>query len=229
MSLLTFAVPFVPHRPCAVHLRHAHHQSNRALVSTYEKATKCSIIPCNSSSASLQDDVSRRELLTLLTAAVTLAAIPSETHALSKTRIMKKAGPPTTLPSGVVYRDISIGKGYAPRKGDAVAIHYSLFYDDLEVESSRESQGLAASPLGFTYGTISGPGSIMKGVYVGMEGMKVGGLRLITVPPELSYGSKGRLPLIPPDATVEFAVSLLSCKRQGTNPNSVIDPKAQAF
>lgn len=110
-----------------------------------------------------------------------------------------------------------------------VAIHYSLFYKDLEVESSRESQGLAASPLGFTYGTISGPGSIIKGVAEGMEGMKVGGLRLITVPPELAFGEKGKKPLIPPNSTVEFAVSLLSCKRAGTNSNSTIDPKSQIY
>lgn len=110
-----------------------------------------------------------------------------------------------------------------------MAIHYSLFFNDLEVESSRESQGLAASPLGFTYGASSGPGAVLKGVNVGMDGMKVGGLRLITVPPELAYGAKGKMPLIPPNSTVDFAVSLLSCKRSGTNPNSMINPKAQAY
>lgn len=134
-----------------------------------------------------------------------------------------------TLPSGVTYRDITVGKGYSPRDGDTVAIHYSLFYKDLEVESSRESQGLAATPLGFTFGAVSGPGSIMPGINLGMDGMKVGGLRLITIPPELAYGEKGKLPLIPGNATVDFAVSLLSCKRQGTNPNIMIDPKAQSF
>ncbi len=59
--------------------------------------------------------------------------------------------------------------------------------------------------------------------------MKVGGLRFITVPPELAYGSKGNAPLIPASATVEFAVSLLSCKRAGSNPNSIINPKSQVF
>ncbi|CAN8067793.1 unnamed protein product, partial [Agarophyton chilense] len=156
-------------------------------------------------------------------------AFPSAACALSKKRILAKAGSLVQLPSGVSYRDVTVGKGYVPRNGDTVAIHYSLFYKDLEVESSRESQGLAASPLGFTYGATSGPGSIMRGVNVGMEGMKVGGLRLITVPPELAFGSKGKAPLIPADSTVDFAVSLLSCKRSGTNPNSVLDPKSQAY
>lgn len=49
--------------------------------------------------------------------------------------------------------------------------------------------------------------------------MKVGGVRLLTVPPELAFGSRGRKPLIPPGATVQFAVQLMSVKRAGKNPN----------
>lgn len=51
----------------------------------------------------------------------------------------------------------------------------------------------------------------------------MGGQRLLVVPPELAYGSRGKPPLVPPNATVEFAVSLLSVRRSGTNPNSVIN------
>lgn len=174
-------------------------------------------------------NVTRRQAINLLATLTVTAAMPRQAKALSKKRIMAKAGPPTTLPSGIVYRDITVGKGYSPRNGDTVAIHYSLFFQDLEVESSRESQGLAASPLGFTYGARSGPGSVIQGINIGMEGMKVGGLRLISVPPELAFGQKGKQPLIPGNATVDFAVSLLSCKRQGTNPNSTINPKSQSF
>lgn len=173
--------------------------------------------------------LSRRQVLHLGAFITASSLLPEPATALSKKRIMAKAGPPVTLPNGIVYRDVSIGKGYIPRSGDTVAIHYSLFYDDLEVESSRESQGLAARPIGFTYGAKEGPGAVMRGINEGIDGMKVGGLRLITVPPELAYGSKGKPPLIPGDATVDFAVSLLSCKRRGTNPNSMIDPKAQAY
>lgn len=171
----------------------------------------------------------RRQLLSLGVALAGVSLLPGNALALNKKRIVAKAGPPVDLPNGVSYRDITVGKGYTPRNGDSVAIHYSLFYKDLEVESSRESQGLAATPIGFTYGATSGPGSVMLGVNIGMEGMKVGGLRLISVPPQYAYGEKGRLPLIPGNATVDFAVSLLSVKRSGTNPISVIDPKAQVF
>lgn len=173
--------------------------------------------------------VSRRRMLQLGALIAASQLLPKPANALSKKRILAKAGPVVTMSSGIEYRDVTVGKGYVPRPGDTVAIHYSLFYDDLEVESSRESQGLAARPLGFTFGAKEGPGAIMRGVNEGMDGMKVGGLRLITVPPELAFGSKGKPPLIPGNATVDFAVSLLSCKRQGTNPNSMIDPKAQSY
>lgn len=173
----------------------------------------------------------RRELLhvSILGGLAVLLGQPEASYALSKKRILAKAGPAVSLPDGISYRDITVGKGYVPRNGDSVAIHYSLFYDDLEVESSRESQGLAASPVGFTFGARSGPGSVLPGLNNGMEGMRVGGLRLITVPPELAFGEKGKPPLIPGSATVDFAVSLLSCKRAGSNPNSMIDPNAQVF
>lgn len=109
------------------------------------------------------------------------------------------------MDNGIVYRDITLGKGYSPSKGDTVAVHYSLFFEDLEVESSRESQGLAALPLGFSFGAEAGPGAAMKGLNLGIVGMKVGGLRLITVPSKFAFGEKGKLPLIPPNATVSSA------------------------
>lgn len=114
--------------------------------------------------------VARRELLRVsglgALAAALVGATPAE--ALNKKRMLAKAGPPVELPGGITYRDINMGKGNSPREGDTVAIHYSLFYDDFEVESSRESQGLAASPVGFTYGARTGPGSILKGLNDGM-------------------------------------------------------------
>jgi FKBP-type peptidyl-prolyl cis-trans isomerase len=178
---------------------------------------------------------SRRALLHALAAASVLPAVisvsPPPAAALTKKRIMAKAGPLVELSDGVSYRDISGGKesGFSPSPGDTVAIHYSLFYDGLEIESSRESQGLAAQPLGFTFGAESGPGSVMKGINVGIDGMKVGGMRLVTIPGDLAYGAKGKMPLIPPDATVEFVISLLSVKRPGKNVNASLDGRSQVY
>lgn len=109
--------------------------------------------------------VGRRSVLTgAIASTVAFAGLlaPPGAQALSKKRILAKAGPEVVLDNGIRYREVNVGKGYSPQKGDTVAVHYSLFYDDLEVESSRESQGLAALPLGFSFGAESGPGSAMK-------------------------------------------------------------------
>ncbi|KAA8492946.1 Peptidyl-prolyl cis-trans isomerase FKBP16-4, chloroplastic [Porphyridium purpureum] len=170
--------------------------------------------------------VSRRtalaQALAVGSAMSSLALVPLPAYALSKRRLKFKTDwlPAEKVPeSGVRFREITVGSGIEPRDGDQVAIHFSLFYNDLEVESSRESQGLAASPYGFTFGRSSGPGSTVPGINIGMAGMKVGGLRLIEIPANYAFGKRGKKPMIPPDATVEYAVQLLSCKRSGTNTN----------
>lgn len=101
-----------------------------------------------------------------------------------------------------MLQEMAIGSGPSPKLGDRVAVHYSLFYNGFEVESSRDSSGLAARPYGFNWGTENGSGAMVKGVQQGMAGMQVGGRRKITVPPELAFGKKGVPPFIPADATV---------------------------
>ena len=68
---------------------------------------------------------------------------------------------------------MAIGSGSTPQLGDRVAVHYSLYYNGFEVESSRDSSGLAARPFGFNWGTKEGNGAIVKGVQEGMAGMQV--------------------------------------------------------
>jgi len=140
-----------------------------------------------------------------------------------------KNAPVVKLPSGVEYQDMSIGSGATPQLGDRVAVHYSLYYNGLEVESSRDSSGLAARPYGFNWGSGSGSGSICKGVQLGMEGMQIGGRRKITVPSELAFGKKGLPPFIPGDATVLFDVSIWSIKPAGVNPNLTLPGQQNYF
>jgi FKBP-type peptidyl-prolyl cis-trans isomerase len=67
--------------------------------------------------------------------------------------------PQVALPNGIVVQDLSVGKGYAPEPGDTCTVHYSLYYQGDEIESSRESSGLAARPIGFQYGVEKGTGA----------------------------------------------------------------------
>jgi len=124
-----------------------------------------------------------------------------------------------TLSSGLKVQDLVAGKGNTPRSGDSCTVHYSLYYNGDEIESSRESSGLAASPIGFQFGVSSGVGSVIPAIALGVEDMKVGGVRRITAPPEMAFGKKGRQGgRVPAGATVQFDVQLLSVKRSGTNP-----------
>eukprot|EP00291_Cryptomonas_curvata_P002665 CAMPEP_0172185200 /NCGR_PEP_ID=MMETSP1050-20130122/20028_1 /TAXON_ID=233186 /ORGANISM="Cryptomonas curvata, Strain CCAP979/52" /LENGTH=191 /DNA_ID=CAMNT_0012859141 /DNA_START=223 /DNA_END=798 /DNA_ORIENTATION=- len=126
--------------------------------------------------------------------------------------------PTVTMPTGITYQDLSVGKGNSPEPGDTCTVHYSLYYKGDEIESSRESSGLAARPVGFQYGVEKGSGSVITAISLGMEGMRVGGVRRITSPPEFAFGDKGKKPRIPPNAIVQFDVQLLTVKRAGTNP-----------
>mmetsp|Transcript_68614 Transcript_68614/g.164192 ORF Transcript_68614/g.164192 Transcript_68614/m.164192 type:complete len:288 (-) Transcript_68614:150-1013(-) len=133
-----------------------------------------------------------------------------------KRQINEKA--PKTELNGLTIQELTLGKGIVAQKGDTCTVHYSLFFKGDEIMSSRESSGLAAPPIGFQLGVTEGAGSVVPAINLGIEGLKVGGIRRVTAPPELAFGARGRPPRIPGGATVQFDVQLLSVKRAGTNP-----------
>ncbi|CAN0268809.1 unnamed protein product, partial [Ectocarpus fasciculatus] len=122
--------------------------------------------------------VSRRSLVggvsaTLAASAALLLLTAQPSPAAAKPERIKGGGPLVTLEDGASYREMTIGDGPSPKDGDRVAVHYSLYYKGLEVESSRDSQGLAARPLGYTVGTVNGPGSVPPGLDEIVKGMRV--------------------------------------------------------
>ena len=105
------------------------------------------------------------------------------------------------MPSGVRIQDELVGSGPPAVEGTLVSVHYVGTLEDGEVFDSSRDQG----PLSFTIGA----GEVIPGWEQGMTGMRQGGRRRITIPPELAYGSKGREGAIPPDATIVLEVELL--------------------
>ncbi|KAK4761930.1 hypothetical protein SAY87_029814 [Trapa incisa] len=118
----------------------------------------------------------------------------------------------TALPNGLKYYDVKVGGGAEAVKGSRVAVHYVAKWKGITFMTSRQGLGVGGgTPYGFDVGQ-SERGNVLKGLDLGVQGMRVGGQRLLIVPPELAYGSKG-VQEIPPNATIELDVELLSIKQ----------------
>jgi FKBP-type peptidyl-prolyl cis-trans isomerase len=111
----------------------------------------------------------------------------------------------TTTASGLKYEDIKQGDGDVATAGKTVSVHYTGWLTDGKKFDSSKDRG---QPFEFPLGG----GRVIKGWDEGVEGMKVGGTRKLTIPPELGYGSRGAGGVIPPGATLVFEVELLKVR-----------------
>ena len=98
--------------------------------------------------------------------------------------------------------DLTVGKGAEAKSGDLVTVHYTGWLTDgTKFDSSVDS----GQPFQFTLGE----GKVIPGWEEGVAGMKVGGKRKLTIPPDMGYGAQGAGGVIPPNATLVFEVELL--------------------
>ncbi len=112
-----------------------------------------------------------------------------------------------TTDSGLQYEDLSIGDGVeATGRGQTVTVHYTGWLKDgSKFDSSRDRDGPFSFPLDCRF--------VIAGWDEGVKGMKVGGTRKLTIPPELGYGAAGAGGVIPPNATLVFEVELLEISK----------------
>lgn len=104
----------------------------------------------------------------------------------------------------MVIDDIKIGDGAEVKNGDTVSVHYvGTLQNGTEFDNSNKR----GAPFKFTVGG----GQVIKGWEEGLVGMKVGGQRILVIPPEKAYGENGIGP-IPGNATLVFAIQLLEVK-----------------
>lgn len=143
-------------------------------------------------------------MLVLLLAAPLPAA--AATSASYKTKAVKTtAGKTVTLPDGLKYTDVKVGKGALPKPGQTAIVHYiGTFPDGKKFDSSRDR----GQPFEFV---IARPG-VIQCWQEGVATMHVGGRRKLVCPPQLAYGAKGYPGAIPPNATLDFDVELLGIK-----------------
>jgi FKBP-type peptidyl-prolyl cis-trans isomerase len=101
--------------------------------------------------------------------------------------------------------DIAVGDGAEAKPGKTVFVHYTgTLTDGSKFDSSRDRNQPFSFPLG--------GGRVIQGWDQGIAGMKVGGRRKLTIPPELGYGARGFPPVIPANATLVFDVELLDVR-----------------
>ena len=108
----------------------------------------------------------------------------------------------TTTASGLKYEDVKTGTGDVATAGKTVSVHYTGWLTNGTKFDSSKDRG---KPFEFPLGG----GRVIKGWDEGVQGMKVGGNRRLTIPPELGYGARGAGGVIPPNATLIFEVELL--------------------
>ncbi len=106
-----------------------------------------------------------------------------------------------TTESGLKIEDKVIGEGDEAVSGKTVTVNYTGTLVSGEQFDSSIGRGPFSFPLG--------AGRVIKGWDEGVSGMKVGGKRILTIPPELGYGSRGAGNVIPANATLIFEVDLL--------------------
>lgn len=106
-----------------------------------------------------------------------------------------------TLSAGVVVEDLRPGKGPEAKTGRKVSVYYEgrLKANNKIFDSTKAGDGFK-----FTLGR----GEVIRGWDIGVVGMKVGGKRRITLPPNVAYGPKGQPPAIPGNSTLVFDVEL---------------------
>lgn len=111
---------------------------------------------------------------------------------------------PITMENGLIIEDVKLGSGDVAVKGALISVHYvGTLTNGTKFDSSRDRGEPFQFPLG--------QGMVIQGWEQGFEGMKIGGVRKLTIPPSLGYGAQNVGP-IPANSTLHFEVELLGVR-----------------
>jgi FKBP-type peptidyl-prolyl cis-trans isomerase FkpA len=118
--------------------------------------------------------------------------------------------PVITTVSGLQYEDTTTGQGATAQAGQQVAVHYTGWLHDAGAPLQRGRKFDSSKDRGSPFRFQLGGGMVIAGWDEGVQGMQVGGTRVLTIPAQLGYGARGAGGVIPPNATLVFEVELLA-------------------
>jgi FKBP-type peptidyl-prolyl cis-trans isomerase len=137
--------------------------------------------------------------------------------AFSTTACSEQAATPTpkmekSNMSELIKNDVKLGEGAEAIAGQNVSVHYTGWLFDEAAADHKGKKFDSSRDRGQPFEFPLGAGHVIKGWDVGVEGMKVGGQRTLTIPSAMGYGARGAGNVIPANATLVFDVELLAVK-----------------
>jgi len=116
----------------------------------------------------------------------------------------------TPTDSGLQFDDTTPGTGAEASAGQRVTVHYTGWLHDTSAADGRGKKFDSSKDRGDPFRFNLGGGEVIRGWDEGVQGMKVGGTRVLLIPAALGYGARGAGGVIPPNATLVFEVDLIS-------------------
>ena len=170
--------------------------SRRPLALTLTAALALAAAGCGSSNDNTSSSSSSAS-----TDSTTTQAAPATAKPRPKPKVKVPGGKP---PKKLVVKDLIPGTGPAAKPGDPITVNYiGVDFANGKMFDNSYDRG---QPFPFQLGG----GQVIPGWDQGLVGMKVGGRRQLTIPPNLAYGPQGQPPTIKPNETLVFVVDLLS-------------------
>ena len=108
--------------------------------------------------------------------------------------------------------DEATGNGHEAVAGRRVTVHYTGWLYDQGTADHKGTKFDSSRDRGEPFTFRLGKGEVIRGWDEGVAGMKVGGRRILTIPPDYGYGAQGAGGVIPPNATLVFDVELLDVR-----------------
>ncbi|MDG2017309.1 MAG: FKBP-type peptidyl-prolyl cis-trans isomerase [Rhodothermales bacterium] len=109
----------------------------------------------------------------------------------------------------LIIDDLVVGEGAEAVSGKNIEVHYTGWLFDVNAEDNKGTKFDSSVDRGQTFSFPLGGGRVIQGWDQGFAGMKIGGMRRLTIPPEMGYGAYGAGGVIGPNATLIFDVELI--------------------